>query len=120
VDAIFAYLRTVFAIRNAVKPPEAYVVAGDRGKQVYYAYGCSGCHGDTGYGQYDLRKGLEKYPTDDELIAWIKHFERLQPGIAMFIWDGVIKEEEYAPLAEYVRSLARVTLGVAFAPAGVL
>jgi mono/diheme cytochrome c family protein len=107
VDAIFAYLRTVPAIRNRVLPPEAYVVSGDRGKQVYYAYGCNGCHGDSGKGQYDLRKGPEKHPTDDELIAWIRHPERLRPGIAMPTWDGVIKEDEYAPLVDYVRSLAR-------------
>ena len=81
-------------------------MAGDRGKQVYYAYGCNGCHGDTGHGQYDLRKGPAKYPTDDELIAWIKHPERVRPGIAMPTWDGVIKEEEYAPLAGFVRTLA--------------
>jgi mono/diheme cytochrome c family protein len=105
-DAIFAYLRTVPAIRNQVKPPETYVVSGDRGKQIYYAYGCNGCHGDSGLGQYDLRKGPAKYPTDDELIAWIKHPERLRPGIAMPTWDGVIQEEEYAPLVAYVRSLA--------------
>ena len=105
-DAIFAYLRTVPAIRNPVKPPETYVVTGDRGKQVFYAYGCNGCHGDSGLGQYDLRKGPAKYPTDDELIAWIKHPERLRPGIAMPTWDGVIQEEEYAPLVAYVRALA--------------
>jgi mono/diheme cytochrome c family protein len=106
-DAIFAYLRTVPAIRNPVPPPEAHVVSGDRGKQAYYAYGCNGCHGDTGLGQYDLRKGIEKYATDEELIAWIKHPERLRPGIAMPTWDGVIAEDEYAPLAAYVRTLAR-------------
>ena len=93
-------------IRNKVAPPETYVVSGDRGKQVYYAYGCNGCHGDTGNGQYDLRKGPAKYPTDDELVAWIRHPERLRPGIVMPTWDGVIKEEEYAPLVAYVRSLA--------------
>jgi mono/diheme cytochrome c family protein len=104
-DAIFAYLRSVPPVRNAVKAPEAYVVAGDAGKQAYYAYGCNGCHGDTGQGLYDLRKGAENYPTDDELIAWIKHPERLRPGIAMPTWEGVIKEEEYVPLAAYVRTL---------------
>jgi hypothetical protein len=29
--------------RNITAHPEK-----DRGKQVYYAYGCNGCHGDTG------------------------------------------------------------------------
>jgi mono/diheme cytochrome c family protein len=106
VAAVFAYLRSVPPVRNEVQAPEAYVVAGDRGKQVYYAYGCNGCHGDTGSGQYDLRKGPQKYPMDAELIAWIKHPERLRPGIAMPTWDGVIQEEEYPPLVGYVRSLA--------------
>jgi mono/diheme cytochrome c family protein len=109
VDAILAYLRSVPPARNKVKPPETYVVAGDRGKQVYYAYGCNGCHGDTGNGKYDLRKGPAKYPTDGELIAWIKHPERIKPGIAMPTWDGVIKEEEYPPLAGFVRTLASTT-----------
>jgi mono/diheme cytochrome c family protein len=111
VEAIFAYLRSVPAARNKVTPPETAIVAGDRGKQVYYAYGCNSCHGDSGTGQYDLRRGPAKYPTDDQLIAWIKHPERLRPGIAMPTWDGVIKEEEYAPLAAYVRSLARAASG---------
>jgi mono/diheme cytochrome c family protein len=111
VDAIFAYLRSVPPVRNEVRPPEAYVATGEPGRQVYYAYGCNGCHGDTGYGQYDLRKGVAKYPTDDELIAWIRHPERLRPGIIMPTWDGVIREDEYASLAAYVRSLARAPAG---------
>lgn len=109
IDAIFAYLRSVPPTRNAVKASEAYVVTGERGKQVYYAYGCNGCHGDSGLGQYDLRKGPGKYATDDELIAWIKHPERLRPGIVMPTWDGVIREDEYAPLVAYVRSLAKAS-----------
>jgi mono/diheme cytochrome c family protein len=110
-DAIFAYLRSVPPVRNKVPPPEVYVVSGERGKQVYYSYGCNGCHGDTGHGQYDLRQGPVKYPTDDELIAWIKHPERLRPGIAMPTWDGVIREDEYEPLAAYVRTLAKASAG---------
>jgi mono/diheme cytochrome c family protein len=108
VAAIFAYLKSVAPVHNRVKASEVYAVAtDDRGKQIYYAYGCNSCHGDTGLGQYDLRKGPAKYPTDDELIAWIKHPERIRPGIIMPTWDGVIKEDEYPPLAAYVRSLAK-------------
>jgi mono/diheme cytochrome c family protein len=107
VKAIFAYLRTVPPIHNRVPPPAPYPVEiADRGKKAYYSYGCNGCHGDSGLGQWDLRKGPAKYPTDDELIAYIRHPERAKPGVAMPTWDGVIQEEDYAPLAAYVRSLA--------------
>lgn len=107
VAAIFAYLRSIPPIRNRVPPPAPQAaLGGERGKQIYYFYGCNGCHGDSGLGQWDLRKGPARYPTDAELIAYIKHPERFKPGIAMPTWDGVIREEEYAPLAAYVRSLA--------------
>jgi mono/diheme cytochrome c family protein len=107
VAAIYAYLRTVPAIRRAVPPPEPYdVPAGDRGQQVFYKYKCNSCHGDTGLGQYDLRQGSTHYPTDDALIAYVKHPERAKPGIAMPTWDGVIQEDEYGPLVAYVRTLA--------------
>jgi mono/diheme cytochrome c family protein len=107
VSAIFAYLRTVPAVRNAVPAPEAYVTdATDRGKQIFYKYGCNGCHGDSGLGQFDLRQGSARHPTDEALVAYIKHPERTRPGIAMPTWDGVIAEDEYAPLARYVRALA--------------
>jgi mono/diheme cytochrome c family protein len=106
VSAIFAYLRTVPALRNTVPAPETVVIGGtDRGRQIFYKYGCDGCHGDTGLGQFDLRKGSAHHPTDDALIAYIKHPERTRPGIAMPTWDGVIAEDEYAPLAAFVRTL---------------
>jgi len=112
VAAIFAYLRAVPAIRNAVPSPEPYdVPAGDRGKQVFYKYKCNSCHGDTGLGQYDLRQGPARYPTDDALIAYVKHPERAKPGIAMPTWDGVIQEDEYTPLVGYVRTLASSASG---------
>jgi mono/diheme cytochrome c family protein len=108
VEAILAYLRSVPAIRNAVPSPEPYAIEfADRGKHIFYKYGCNSCHGDTGLGQYDLRKGPANYPTDDALIAYIKHPERQRPGIAMPTWDGVIEEDEYLPLAGYVRTLGQ-------------
>jgi Cytochrome C oxidase, cbb3-type, subunit III/Cytochrome c len=107
VSAMFAYLQTVPSLRNKVPSPEPYAVPpGDRGRQVYYTYGCNSCHGDTGRGRFDLVKGVANHPTDEELVAYIKHPERTKPGIEMPTWDGVIGEDEYAPLATYVRSLA--------------
>jgi mono/diheme cytochrome c family protein len=110
--AIYRYLRTVPPIRNAVPRPEATVVAGaDAGRAAYYRYGCNGCHGDTGVGIYDLRKGAAGFATDEELIAFIRHPEIKKPGVKMPTWDGVIAEADYAPLAAHVRKL-----GAAVAP----
>jgi mono/diheme cytochrome c family protein len=107
VSAIYAYLRSIPPLRNRVEPPAPTLAeTSERGKQVYYFYGCNGCHGDSGLGQWDLRKGPARYPTDEELIAYIKHPERAKPGIAMPTWDGVIRGDDYAPLVAYVRSLA--------------
>ena len=109
VSAIFAYLRSIRPIRNRVPAPAPPRETGHRGRQVYYAYGCDSCHGDSGRGQWDLRRGLARYATDAELIAYIRHPEQTRPGVAMPTWDGVIREDEYAPLAAYVRSLAAST-----------
>jgi mono/diheme cytochrome c family protein len=109
VSAILAYLRTVPALANAVARPAPAVLAAGAplGKLAYYKYACNTCHGDTGKGLYDLRRGPTKYPTDAELISWIRHPERIKPGVKMPTWDGVIAEQDYAPLAEYVRTLSR-------------
>jgi mono/diheme cytochrome c family protein len=103
--AIYAYLRTVPAIKNAVARPAPQVTGGDAGRAAYYRYSCNSCHGDTGLGLYDLRKGATNLPTDAELIAYIRHPEIRKPGVKMPTWDGVIAEEDYAPLAAHVRKL---------------
>ena len=104
--AIYAYLRTVPPIKNAVARPEVITPAGaDAGRAAFYRYGCNGCHGDTGVGLYDLRKGAKDFPTDEALIAYIRHPEIAKPGVKMPTWDGVIAEADYAPLAAHVRGL---------------
>lgn len=104
--AIYAYLRTVPPIKNAVARPAAITVDGvDAGRAAYYRYGCNSCHGDTGVGIYDLRKGAKDFATDDELIAYIRHPEIAKPGVKMPTWDGVIAEADYAPLAAFARKL---------------
>lgn len=106
--AMFAYLQTVPAIKNAVPAPKVEPLVGaDRGQQIDHSYGCNGCHGEKGLGTWDLRKGPAHYPTDEALIAYIKHPEVAKPGIAMPTWDGVIQDDEYGPLVAYVRSLAQ-------------
>lgn len=104
--AIYTYLRTVPHIQNAVPRPPVQQVAGtDAGRAAFYRYGCNSCHGDTGLGMFDLRKGARDFPTDEALIAYIRHPEQFKPGVKMPPWDGVIAEEDYAPLAAHVRKL---------------
>jgi mono/diheme cytochrome c family protein len=104
--AIFAYLRTVPQIRNAVpRPPAQQVSGGEAGRAAYYRYACNSCHGDTGLGMFDLRKGASDFSSDEALITYIRHPELVKPGVKMPTWDGVIAEEDYAPLAAYVRKL---------------
>lgn len=107
-DAIFAYLHTVPALRKT-RPAAAVAarLAGEPpGKLAYYKYGCNSCHGETGVGLYDLRRGPTHYKTRAELVAYIRNPEKYVPGIKMPTWDGVIEEDEYEPLAEYVSTLA--------------
>src|SRR5262245_10791804 len=104
--AIYAYLRTVPPIKNAVPRIAAITPVGaDAGRAAFYKYGCNGCHGDTGVGVYDLRKGATDFPTDEALIAYIRHPEIAKPGVKMPTWDGVIAEADYAPLAAFARKL---------------
>lgn len=108
ISAMWAYLRTVPPISNRVAspPPQAPIEAADAGRVVFHKYGCNSCHGSAGAGLHDLRGAAARYATDESLIAYIKHPERTQPGVAMPTWDGTIDESEYASLARFVRSVS--------------
>jgi mono/diheme cytochrome c family protein len=107
VGAMWAYLRTVPPIAATwPSPVPDQLDNADAGRTVFRKYGCHSCHGEDGGGRYDLRKGVANHRTDESLIAYIKHPERSKPGVAMPTWDGTIEEDEYAPLARFVRSLA--------------
>jgi len=107
IGAMWAYLRTVPPIAATWPSPfPDQLDTADAGGAIFRKYGCHSCHGDDGAGRHDLRKGVASHPTDESLIAYIKHPERTKPGVAMPTWDGTIEEHEYAPLARFVRSLA--------------
>lgn len=106
VDAIYAYLRSVPKIRNAVaRAPYAETPAGSDGKALYVKYACFSCHGDKGVGVGDLRKARTDYPDDAQLRAWIENAPAIKPGTVMPRFHGVIAEADYAPLIRYVRDL---------------
>lgn len=107
--ALYAYLRTVPKRLHAVPRPVRQPVAADasEGKKLYYRYGCPACHGDNGVGIGDLRRAAEHYPTDTQLVAWIKNPSSFKPGTKMPTWDGVIADGEYPALIAYVKELGR-------------
>jgi mono/diheme cytochrome c family protein len=79
------------------------------GKRLYVQYGCVGCHGETGVGMggaADLRRANEHYPNDADLRAWIEDAPSKKPGTRMPAWKGIVRDEDYALLMTYIRSLA--------------
>lgn len=108
VRAIYAYLRTVPALRNAVPRPVRVAAANtdSRGKQIFYKYSCQSCHGEAGVGLCDLRANLKNYPTDEALMGFLRNPAATHPGSKMPAWEGVIEPDEYAPLVQYLRTLA--------------
>jgi mono/diheme cytochrome c family protein len=108
ITAMWAYLRTVPPLSNSLPSPYPAppVDPSDAGRLVFHKYGCNTCHGDDGAGTHDLRGAAASHPTDESLIAYIRHPERTRPGVAMPTWDGTIQETEYAPLARFVRTLS--------------
>jgi mono/diheme cytochrome c family protein len=107
-DAIYAYLRTVPKLHNPKipSPPDPAPADTSPGSLVYHRYGCHTCHGETGAAYGDLRPAKLKYPTNEALVAFLKDPSASVPSTRMPRWDGIIKEEEYAPLCDYVHKLA--------------
>ena len=107
-DAIYAYLRTVPRLHNPriPTPPDPPPADASPGSRIYHRYGCQTCHGETGIAYGDLRPARLKYPTNEALVAFLRAPDAAIPGTRMPRWDGIIKEDEYGPLCEYVRKLA--------------
>jgi mono/diheme cytochrome c family protein len=106
VEAIFAYLQTLRADATEVPPSEPYKIVGPRadlGEHVFHTRGCHYCHGEHGSG---LSDGASDFATDAELVEFIRDPASRSPWIEMPAWDGVLAEDEYAPLVAYVRGLA--------------
>jgi mono/diheme cytochrome c family protein len=105
VEAIFAYLQTVRADPTRAPASEAYKIVGPRadpGKHVFHKYGCHYCHGENGS---RLENGARAFVDDAELVAFLRDPTKRSPWIEMPPWDGVIAEDEYAPLVEYLHRL---------------
>jgi len=110
ITAIYTYMKTIPPVSNPRKKSEDYKYVDanpTKGGEIYYKYGCYACHGQNGIGVCDLTNAFQKYHSDEDLINWIKDPSKIIPGTKMPTWQGTIKEEEFAPLAQYVRQLGR-------------
>jgi mono/diheme cytochrome c family protein len=113
VAAVYAYLRSVPALDRPHKTGTAYAAkprAGmseteTRGQALYYQYQCYACHAESGAGTCDFTDAAKKYPTDEIIVQWIKNPRQIVPHSRMPAWEGRMKDDEYAPLAAYVRWL---------------
>ncbi len=106
LNSMYAYFKTAPKLSNQRPRAEYEAPSGLKGGQaVYYKYRCDSCHGDTGLGVCDLRQAGKKFPNTELMSAFIKKPTTVVPGSHMPAWDGVIKEEEYGPLTEYLKSL---------------
>ncbi len=105
--ALYAYLRTIPAIRHAIPRPAPEPMAQVDGKRLYERYGCISCHGDDGVGTGDLRQAAQHFPTREALKAWLQDAPKIRPGTRMPGWRGVIAEEHYEPLIDHVLQLGR-------------
>jgi cytochrome c2 len=112
-SAVWAYLKTIPLIHNPRKKSDEYILTGNNisaGQRIYYKYSCVSCHGTAGVGTCDLRKAYLKYHSNDSMMVWIKNPSKIIPGTKMPTWEGVIQNDEYVPLCEYVRLLGEQSL----------
>lgn len=114
LDALHAYLQTVAPVSNEVEASPPYKMVGRKaagGRHLYTRYGCQYCHGhagqEPGEGLVDLRGLDTRLPTDKELREVIDNPSRRDPYSPMPAFGGVIAEDEYDELLEYVRELGR-------------
>lgn len=109
VGAIFAYLRTVPAIRHQVTRSPSAVVTPETaaGKRAFTRYACYSCHGHDGVGACDLTHNRDHFPADADLIQYIRDPASIVPGSRMPAWRNVIPEDELRSLVAHVRSLSR-------------
>ncbi|MEO6095352.1 MAG: cytochrome c [Fibrobacteria bacterium] len=107
--AIFAYLKTIPAIKYEVARNFESLEgpALTDGKALFAKYGCVVCHANQGVGIGDVTKAKADFPADSSLQAWIRNPSAFKPLTKMPSFQGVIKEEEYAPLIAYVRELGK-------------
>jgi cytochrome c553 len=109
VEAITAYLQTLAPVDKAIEPSPPYRMIGrkaDGGRHLWMQHGCHYCHGSTGVAAADMRGAGARFPTDAELVAYLKNPAAHDPFTLMPAWAGVIADDEWAELCEHIRELS--------------
>jgi mono/diheme cytochrome c family protein len=101
--AVYAYLQTLPPVRHAI--PRSAAATVKSGESLYGKYACLSCHGPKGVGMCDLRKASLKYDSQEKLSAFLHDASQFVPGTKMPTWRGVIAEDEYPLLIDYVHAL---------------
>ncbi len=87
------------------RPAVPVVLTAADAPRLYARYGCLGCHGAAGDGNFPLTKSREHFPTDAALAAFILDARATKPDTTMPTWAHVISDAELAVLVAHVRSL---------------
>jgi mono/diheme cytochrome c family protein len=109
VEAIHAYLQTLEPVDHAIEPSPPYRMIGrkaDGGRHLWLHHGCHYCHGSSGAAVADMRGAAARFPTDPELVAYLKDPAAHDPFTLMPAWAGVIADDEWAELCAHVRELS--------------
>lgn len=110
LSALYAFIKTVPAINHQVPTSVLFDATSDKteGQKIFHKYSCQSCHGESGAGFANLTQANIKYPTNDILKDVIQHPKNyLGESTKMLTWAGVIKDEEFEPLCNYVRELGK-------------
>ena len=107
--AIFAYLRTIPAAKNAVPRTPSRTVTPETaaGARAFTTYACYSCHGNEGNGTCNLTRNREHWPDDADLTAFIRDPASKLAGSRMPAWRTIIPDDELRQLVAHVRSLSR-------------
>lgn len=78
----------------------------ERGRVLYVRHACASCHGETGRGDDDLTAVNRNFPSDGELIAWIRDPRAFRPDSPMPGFGDRIPARDFPHLIAYIRKLA--------------
>jgi mono/diheme cytochrome c family protein len=105
ISAIVSIILTLFSIQGLA---QTKALKKHPGKMIYEKYNCGACHGKEGISPFKLTNAVNKYDTS-QMILFIKDPAKFN-NERMPAFEGIVNEEEYKMLIEYVYLLGRNAL----------